>query len=59
MYHIVKDMTEEKKLILNKIDILLNKRSEELLNKLSLIPEINDDVIIFPNNWDDSEEIYN
>jgi hypothetical protein len=39
-------MSEEKKIILEKIDILINKRKNELLKKLSSIHEIKDNIPI-------------
>jgi len=47
-------MTEEKQIVLNKIDTLLNKRKAELLKKLPSIHEIDDGIIIrFFTEWDE------
>ena len=46
-------MTEEKQLILNKIDTLLNKRTAELLEELPSVHEISDGIVIcFFTDWD-------
>jgi len=50
-------MTEEKQLILNKIDTLLNKRTAELLEELPSVHEVSDGVIIrFFTEWDNCED---
>jgi len=47
-------MTEEKQIVLNKIDTLLNKRKAELLKELPSIHEIDDGIIIrFFTEWDE------
>lgn len=46
-------MTEEKKIILSKIDNLINRRKLELINELPSIHEIDDGIIIrFFTNWE-------
>jgi hypothetical protein len=50
-------MTEEKQLILNKIDTLLNKRTAELLEELPSVHEISDGIVIrFFTEWDNCAE---
>lgn len=47
-------MTEEKRIILDKIDALIDKRKAELLKSLPSIHEIDDGIIIrFFTDWDD------
>ena len=47
-------MTEEKRIILEKIDELIDKRKTELLKRLPSIHEIDDGIIIrFFTDWDD------
>ena len=54
-------MTEEKKIILDKIDALICKRKAELLNELPDVHEIDDGIIVrFFTEWDncaDDDEI--
>jgi hypothetical protein len=50
-------MTEEKKMILDKIDVLLNKRKAELLKELPSIHNVDDGIIIrFFTEWDNCED---
>jgi hypothetical protein len=50
-------MTEEKRIILNKIDELISKRRTELLKELPSIHEIEDGIIIrFFTEWDNCED---
>lgn len=50
-------MTEEKKKILDRINILLDKRREELLQHFPSIHEINDGIILrFFTNWDNCDD---
>ena len=54
-------MTEEKQIVLNKIDTLLNKRTAELFQELPSVHEIDDGIIVrFFTKWDncvDDDEI--
>ena len=55
-HHIAK-MTEEKQILLNKIDHLLTKRTAELRNELPDVHEVNDGIIIrFFADWDNCED---
>jgi len=50
-------MTEEKKIILEKIDALISKRRNELLKELPSIHEIEDGIIIrFFSEWNNCED---
>jgi len=50
-------MTEEKQIVLNKIDTLLNKRKAELLKELPDVHEVSDGIIIrFFSEWDNCND---
>lgn len=50
-------MTEEKKIILDKIDVLLSKRKAELLKELPSVHDVDDGIIIrFFTEWDNCED---
>jgi len=54
IYLIVNIMTEEKRIILERIDVLIDKRKAELMKHLPSIHEIDDGIIIrFFTEWDD------
>jgi hypothetical protein len=49
-------MTEEKKKILDKVNALIEKRKEELLQKLPIVHEVSDAIIIrFFSKWDNCD----
>jgi hypothetical protein len=55
-YHIVNIMSEEKQIILKKIDELIDKRKADLLKCLPSIHEIDDGIIIrFFSEWDNCD----
>lgn len=50
-------MVDEKKILLEKLRILINNRKEQLLKKLPVIHEIDDGVIIrFFTDWDNCQD---
>lgn len=50
-------MTEEKKIILDKIDVLLNKRKAELIKELPSVHNVDDGIIIrFFTEWDNCHD---
>ena len=52
IHHIAK-MTEEKKIILEKIDVLISKKKVELLKEFPSIHEVDDGIIVrFFTKWD-------
>lgn len=49
-------MTEEKQLILNKVNALIDKRKDDLLKKPPIVHEVNDAIIIrFFTKWDNCD----
>jgi len=50
-------MTEEKQIVLNKIDTLLHKRRRELIEELPSVHDVDDGIVIrFFTKWDNCED---
>ena len=49
-------MTEEKQVVLNKVNALIDKRKDEMLKKLPIVHEVSDAIIIrFFTKWDNCD----